>query len=572
MGGKRLSEVIEYEKHIKPYRIIEFVSGVGSGKNYWVENVLMEQMRVLLITSRKAKVEEAKSRTGINNCLNISQREKNALEYFLSENKKDGSCICSNWQIEYYMNHQYISGNEKTYLWQFFDIIVLDEAHSLATDATYTDAPFYVLDFIRGVYKQSNIPIILMTATHIPIDGLLNVKNKTNYHYWDFTKECRNLLPDKLWYQTTEQTLREIVRFYKLLPNNNSKWIYFATRTSTIANKIVPYLVKSGIPEEEIAVSFSKDEAKAKFSDIIQKNKEKVEEYLKTNEDIPKDIKIFITTSRNKEGINIDNPNYYWNIAIESHWTDEVAQMWGRVRHGLNQHGNENKPATNKVVIVYDAPQHSKFNFRNDFSAILSKECADGVNTAFNHWCKQKSLPLINRIHNNETKKKIKEIILQFPYLRYGFVNDKFYIYKGKILGQQSFARSVDNFKAYVSGWLGKPTTEQCVAPFLIKSFLIMPSKRIDTFEDYVGEKGFLNGKSLSRQEQKDMLDFISDVLMVRQKSDVTKPYKSLAKAVTLFGYALKSCSHHKENKLYGHYKLIKIATEETGGVFSDSI
>ena len=178
MGDKRLSEVIKYKEHIEPYRIIEIVSGVGSGKNYWVENVLMESNRVLLITSRKAKVEETKTRTGVNNCIDISKREKDALKYVFSADKKEGSCICSNWQIEYYMKKRYLSTDEKTHLWKFFDIIVIDEAHSLATDATYADAPFYVLDFIRGAYKQSNIPIVLMTATHAPIDGLLNVKNK----------------------------------------------------------------------------------------------------------------------------------------------------------------------------------------------------------------------------------------------------------------------------------------------------------------------------------------------------------------------------------------------------------
>ena len=36
MGDKRLSEVVNYKEHIEPYRIVEMVSGVGSGKNYWV--------------------------------------------------------------------------------------------------------------------------------------------------------------------------------------------------------------------------------------------------------------------------------------------------------------------------------------------------------------------------------------------------------------------------------------------------------------------------------------------------------------------------------------------------------
>lgn len=31
---KRFSEVVDWNTHIEPYRIIQFVAGVGSGKNY----------------------------------------------------------------------------------------------------------------------------------------------------------------------------------------------------------------------------------------------------------------------------------------------------------------------------------------------------------------------------------------------------------------------------------------------------------------------------------------------------------------------------------------------------------
>ena len=32
MGDKRFSQVVDWNKHIEPYRIIQFVAGVGSGK------------------------------------------------------------------------------------------------------------------------------------------------------------------------------------------------------------------------------------------------------------------------------------------------------------------------------------------------------------------------------------------------------------------------------------------------------------------------------------------------------------------------------------------------------------
>ena len=53
MESKYLSEVINYSTDIEPYTIIEIISGVGSGKNYWVETLAKQGKRILLITSRK---------------------------------------------------------------------------------------------------------------------------------------------------------------------------------------------------------------------------------------------------------------------------------------------------------------------------------------------------------------------------------------------------------------------------------------------------------------------------------------------------------------------------------------
>lgn len=563
MGDKRLSEVIDFETHIAPYRIVEIVSGVGSGKNYWVENVLMPQMRVLLLTSRKAKVLETKSRLGISNCLNLSKRAQDACEYFFSLDRKDGSCICSNGQIEYYMKNRYVSNDASTHLWQFFDIIIIDEAHSLATDATYSESPFYVLDFIRGVYSQSSIPIVLMTATPDPIKDLKEIKEKLDYHYWDFTSECRNLTPSKLWYRTTESALQEMVFLYKACPDFPSKWIYFATRTSTIANRIVPYLVDAGVPEDCIAVSFRNDEAIEQFSETIQRNKTRTEEYLTNHEDLPEDIKFFITTSRNKEGINIDNENYYWTVAIESHWTDEVEQMWGRVRSSLCQEENKNKPALDIVTLVHDASQHTKIFPYFDLMAMLSTSCVDTVNATFREWCSINYLPSRNRIHDTTAKTKIEETISKFPYLRYSVVMDKFCLYEGRILGLQSFAMSVSNYEDYVADWLGEKNVLNCTKPFPIESFLILPNENTDTLVDYITEKGYLDGVPLSKQDKKELLAYISDTLMVRQQSNSTLKYNTLAKALSIFGYTTKECSHHKDSPLYDYVRIEKIKNDE---------
>lgn len=41
--GKHLSEVIDFEKDILPYRMVQIIAGVGAGKNYWVNQVVANQ-------------------------------------------------------------------------------------------------------------------------------------------------------------------------------------------------------------------------------------------------------------------------------------------------------------------------------------------------------------------------------------------------------------------------------------------------------------------------------------------------------------------------------------------------
>lgn len=75
----------------------------------------------------------------------------------------------------------------------------------------------------------------------------------------------------------------------------------------------------------------------------------------------------------------------------------------------------------------------------------------------------------------------------------------------------------------------------------------------------------------MSSEAQKEMLAYVSDELMVRQKSNANKKYTQLAKALTELGYTLKECNKKKENPLYGYYWLIP-RSYDTGGDFGDTI
>lgn len=576
MEKKRLSEVVDFDTHIAPYRIVEIVAGMSSGKNYWVENVLMEERRVLLITSRKAKVEETKHRAKIGSCLNLGKRKEDSLCYLLDNDKEHGSCVCNNWQIEYYMKEKFVPNDAKTHLWEFFDIIIVDEAHSLATDATYADAPFYTLDFIRAVYKFSNKPIVLMTATPAPIDGLIQLKTPDNYHLWDFTEECCCITPERIWHKTRQQTLEEMVWEYVHFSKDSlpkSKVVYFATKISTISKKIIPYLIGSGIPEEAIAVSFSNDESAEGFSPTILNNKKHVENYLREHEDLPPNIQFFFTTSRNKEGINIANPNVYWNVYIESHWKEEAMQMWGRIREGRTQLEDQNCSPINQLVLIDDASQHQTIYCDSDWRMMLSAACKDTVNAVLNQWCVANNIDRKECWSNPIGKAAILDMQKMFLGLRFSITNNRFLEYKGRFLGLRSYAKSVDRFEDYITFQLGgSPMPLVVERPFDIPSLFLMPPDRQEQFDNYIREKGFLNGISLSPQDQKEMLDYLSDTLMVRQKSNPTRKYSTLAKAISEFGYTLKACSKHPTSKLYGYYRLVRVSDIDVGGVFDDAI
>ena len=47
-----LYEVIDFERDIKPYRLIRLYAGVGAGKNEWTEKLAEQGYSILVITSR----------------------------------------------------------------------------------------------------------------------------------------------------------------------------------------------------------------------------------------------------------------------------------------------------------------------------------------------------------------------------------------------------------------------------------------------------------------------------------------------------------------------------------------
>lgn len=156
---KHLKDVLNFEKDVKPYKIVQINAGVGAGKSSWIESI--ENQRILLITSRAITANVQAERFGAGRRIT---RDDMTLMRFKSSKGKTYKYIVTNAVIEQYAKEIYDVRDEKTYLWDYFDLIILDEAHSLITDASFSDAPFHVYDFMYQAEYRGKCHLIFMTG------------------------------------------------------------------------------------------------------------------------------------------------------------------------------------------------------------------------------------------------------------------------------------------------------------------------------------------------------------------------------------------------------------------------
>ena len=270
MTDKTVADVINYKRDMEDKRFIQIYAGVGSGKNFFVEGFFLEDEKyekydfpkktVLLVTSRRAKVDEYQLTDEDAETLSKSIGKWGNMHKVLAEAMENGnpgeyedhvriisdiwgeariyqtSTVCTNAFIESYLQHQYDPQAPTTHLWNLFDMIVIDEVHSVIMDATYQSAPFYIHKLVNEIlrrHKQADndkeFPrpqcknIVLMTGSPEPIKRMSvppNVSVKL-----DIVDQCRNVVPQNIRFIEMASVKKQIesqlmVRNYKGFLNN----------------------------------------------------------------------------------------------------------------------------------------------------------------------------------------------------------------------------------------------------------------------------------------------------------------------------------------------------------------
>lgn len=534
---KYVSDVIKYEQDIEPYRMIQIYAGVGAGKNAWVAKLVESGKRVLLVTSRKATADAQANKLEGCRWINLDEIQKP---------EGNNAVVVTNAGIEKYIKHKYNKDDEKTHLWKYFDIVVIDEAHSLVADATFSDAPFHVMSFVAKTLNSSSCKVILMTGTPDLLNSILNhsILQRRDFNPINIFTKCNHIFPENVFLFGDKQKLVEVLARQI---SNGRRMVYFANTIESIA-RLIKALKDYGVKEEDIGISFSDKTKNNLFSKELIEKMKKTHDLLITEERIPADIKIFITTSKNKEGINILDDDIRVIIS-ESIEKSTLIQMAGRVRKKLNA-----------LFVLYASEPHpidEMIGFERD----LHKTCVDCVNKVAE---KYTGLSVLNPTREDI----VKRIEMHFPYIRYDYIQGKFTIYLSKLRANEQLKKERGEMERSIIAELNDYSEKFNLVktkwfPESKVSFYRQTSKEErekqfkNALDEYV-EKNRLLEKKITKDDQKKILKDILDIAKSFEpdKLKVDLNASMLNPIIKPRGYKIEAESHHKGS----NYILYKIA------------
>ena len=460
-----ICDVVKYKRHIEPFPLVKIYSGVGSGKSYFATSMIkgskeyeIPKHNVLIITSRRAKVEETLKEMGVlvTNCIekegnlnfdvlvsgNVDWSEAEQYAKAIKYTTELGECthitynksvVCTNAYISAHLKYIYDPQNPKTHPWNKFDAIIVDEVHSLITDASYQSATFGVLAMIKEylrLYKSNQLQecackhLILMSGTPQPFDFLADLnfpEDQTNT--MELFDICENVIPKNVIIvdqMTANAKVGDLVAL-------GERVIYFTNHTLTEHQA----REKFNLPDTvSVGVTFSNEDKRRRLAKQDQDKISDIDKSLSEKSLIPDYINLLVTTSRNKEGINIHNKDVY-NMFVETHLMYDAIQMAGRVRSGVEN-----------LYIVSNAEQFGRENGLTDIlfskKIIVASENGPQSNDEANKYLISEYL---NRLESGEwtheeylkkTRIFADYIENRFAYVRYNMFKQKFEFFSQK--------------------------------------------------------------------------------------------------------------------------------------------
>ena len=526
--------VLNYDRDIKGHNLIRLYAGVGAGKNGWAQKLAKEGNRVLLITSR-ANTADVQSKK-------LKAKRHLRLEDIMDANDSWGETAldhvsCTNSDIEKYVNEKYKESDPSTHLWHLFDYVILDEAHSVTLDASFSEAPFYVVCFLKQLHKiNPDCHIIFMTATQEPLDWLFDSEaDRSKVHSIDLFNTCIHLEPDNVRLYPKYSAIKSMIKFWE----KGKKAIYFANSISSICS-CIERLKRAGVPEEDIGIAYRDKSGDQKFSQTLLDNKARVKASLLEIERLPDDIKIFISTTTNKEGVSIENEDISVMFS-ESCQIAELVQMAGRIRSGLKD-----------LCVIYDAAQHK--NAMTQFECLVERNCLSAVRKATDEYLQKRP---------DELGRVIDTIHGKFSAIRYDPFAKKFVLYKGRLKSVEQKTKDT-NFLSMCLDYLEQDvyrygrTGYELLKEKFPYSRVVVDEARCKTEEqlikyvrEYIIKNGYVGDIDLETREKlkaelNELLDY-NDPRII----PCAFPIKNIGSALKKFNFGLSDKEGVRKGRLY---------------------
>ena len=392
--------------------------------------------------------------------------------------------------------------------------------------------------------------IIVMTGTPEPLD---EIDLGQGWAVIDKRSSCRNVQPENVHFLTAQNAYKQISKQLE----NNEKIIYFTNRTKTADE----FAQDSGIDKNYISVSFSNEEKRNAMATGDKKafnQMECIEQYLQKNCKLPDDTHLFVTTSRYKEGVNIENTDINC-MYIESHLPCDVVQMAARVRSGVKdlyiivdsachpsklstQDAYEDEAIVREGALysVYKNTFYPKYNL-----APLCRQHGDAQHAV----CQNQYSPIAAKIAHTEAR---------YPFIRYSYFDNDFHFYEARRASmhylykwEHIFKRAFHNNTVHklVQRWFPDANIEPYETPKMQARNYIR--KLIN--ENSKPEEG---KHIYSKSEVNTVLSALNEIFKTNLKSE-----NALLKKFSCLRF--KQVSHHKNSPDYENYRLINSNTQE---------
>lgn len=524
-GRPYLSETIDYDSDIAPYQFIKIYAGVGSGKNYFVDNLvkgyvfkhadgsLIEKKYVLLFTSRRSKANEQLNLEKVkydktigafdqweyyfddDACCEYEKSETRVLPDlggFCSREIKLRSCSCTNAQAEIACS-EFIPAEPYTHPWERFDFIVIDEVHALLADANYQSAPFYIQRLLEEIkLRAPACKVIVMTGSPEIIKDYPLLED---YHLIDRMDVCDNLAPSKVTFishKKSEAILGQCL-------TENKKVVCFFNRIDEITKMAKQFSAGGNRPA---VPSFSNEEKRRRLkreNRALAEAMQRAEASLATHCILPEDVILFLTNAKNKEGINIKNPDVK-AMLVHAHAEVDIKQMAGRVRNGLDD-----------LYIVVDSTPFDDHDLAGELEFTINSNLLETVNAHFEKLVEEVQYNFREH-HTIFSKQMLSDYVSfvhkKFPYIRFDYFTEKFVFYHQRQLSKEYYDTQTQLFTTHradqtlnnlAAAWY---PNAQCVVEYC-------PHDQYQSLVDQFIEEHNLLGRRLNREQEKQIFEIL---------------------------------------------------------------